>query len=414
MICILEKLQIQLSEKFKINGKEVIWIMLAVRIEKHIIKPNHELYSLIDDYSLKSKNLYNYANYLIRQTFFITSNLKNGKTLNIEQQEFLNMINAKVDDFNNKKQETLRKKQSTRKDLNKLFKPLDYFHKEHTYLGYDFLEFICSSESDYRQIMSQVAQQVLKVIDKNWKSFFESVKGRRKNKGNYTGLPKPPKYKHKTKGRFNIYFTNQNCKFVDGFIKFPLCFNQFLLKTKIKGSLQQVRIKPFARHYVIEIVYKTPIKEQRENNGRYLSIDIGLDNLATIISNTGMCPVIINGKGLKSINKYYNKQKAYYQEIAKRMNAKHITNRLNRLNNKRNSMIENLIHKASKKVIDIALENDISIIVIGNNKDWKRESSMSKKVNQSFVGIPHQRFIEMVQYKAENVGIQGEYRDWET
>ena len=68
-------------------------------------------------------------------------------------------------------------------------------------------------------------------------------------------------------------------------------------------------------------------------------------------------------------------------------------------------MITDLIHKASKSVIDYALSCEANTIVIGNNKDWKRESKMSKKVNQSFVGIPHQEFINKIIYKAENVGI---------
>ena len=173
----------------------------------------------------------------------------------------------------------------------------------------------------------------------------------------------------------------------------------------MNGKLQQVRIVPKNRQYVIEVVYKTMIQDLREDNGKYMSIDIGLDNLATIVTNSGMNPVVLNGKGLKSVNKYFNKQTSHYKKIAKRMNDKHVTNRIFKLTNKRNNMIDNLMHKASRMVVDLALENDVSVIVVGNNKDWKRESKMSKNVNQSFVGIPHQRFIEMVQYKAKNVGI---------
>lgn len=78
---------------------------------------------------------------------------------------------------------------------------------------------------------------------------------------------------------------------------------------------------------------------------------------------------------------------------------------MNKLTIKRNNMITDLIHKASKSVIEYALSCDANTIIIGNNKDWKRESSMSKKVNLSFVGIPHQQFINKIIYKAENVGI---------
>lgn len=325
--------------------------MQVQRVERHIIRTNHSLYNLIDDYCFKVKNLYNYANYLIRQEFINNGNL--------------------IKEY----------------DLSKM----------------------CQSADCYKELMRQTAQQTIKLLSKNWKSFFASIKDWSKHKEKYTSKPKLPKYKHKTNGRFVAVFTNQNCKFIDGgYIKFPKVFNQYLLTTKMNGKLQQVRIIPRNNQYVIEVVYKKEIQEPKEDNGRYFSIDIGLDNLATIVSNTGIKPVIINGKGLKSINKYYNKQKAHYQKIAKIMNDRYTTNRLNIITNKRNNMIDDLMHKASKKVIDIALENNISVIVIGNNKDWKRESSMSKKVNQSFVGIPHQRFIEMLKYKAENVGIRVE------
>lgn len=325
--------------------------MEVQRVERHIIKKNHELYNVIDDYCFKVKNLYNYANYLVRQEF-----IANGKWI----KEY---------------------------DLSKM----------------------CQSADCYKDIMGQTAQQTIKLLSKNWKSFFANMKNWSKHKDKYVGRPKLPKYKHKTNGRYSAVFTNQNCKFIDGgYIKFPKVFNQYLLPTRMYGKLQQVRVVPRNKQYVIEVVYKMSIPDLKEDNGRYMSIDIGLDNLATIVSNTGMKPVVLNGKGLKSINKYYNKQKSHYQEVSRRINNMHNTNRLNRITNKRNNMIDDLMHKASKKVIDIALKNDVSVIIIGNNKDWKRESKMSKNVNQSFVGIPHQRFIQMVQYKAENVGVKVE------
>ena len=322
--------------------------MEVQRVERHLIKQNHELYGMIDEYCFKVKNLYNYANYLVRQEF-----ITNGKWI----KEY---------------------------DLSKM----------------------CKSAECYKDIMGQTAQQTIKLLSKNWKSFFASIKDWSKHKDKYAGRPKLPKYKHKTNGRYIAVFTNQNCKYIDGYIKFPKVFNQYLLHTKINGKLQQVRLVPKNKEYVIEIVYKKYVQDLKEDNGRYMSIDIGLDNLATIVSNTGMKPVVINGKGLKSINKYYNKQKSHYQEVCSRMNNKYSTHRIDSITNKRNRMIDDLMHKASKKLINLALEQDISTIVIGNNKDWKRGSNMSKKVNQSFVGIPHQRFIEMVKYKAENVGIK--------
>ena len=130
-----------------------------------------------------------------------------------------------------------------------------------------------------------------------------------------------------------------------------------------------------------------------------------MDNLATLTNNCNIQPVIINGRKMKSINKYYNKELSHYREIAKRVNNLDYTNRMNRLTIKRNNIISDLIHKASKSIINYALSCGANTIVIGNNKDWKRNSSMSKKVNQSFVGIPHQDLIDKITYKAENIGL---------
>ena len=117
-------------------------------------------------------------------------------------------------------------------------------------------------------------------------------------------------------------------------------------------------------------------------------------------------PIILNGKGLKSINQYYNKKISHYRKIAKRMNNLDYTKRMNKLTIKRNNKINDFIHKVSKWVVDYALALNVNTIIIGNNKNWKRESKMSKKVNQSFVGIPHQDFINKIIYKVENVGIK--------
>lgn len=142
------------------------------------------------------------------------------------------------------------------------------------------------------------------------------------------------------------------------------------------------------------------------DNGRYVGIDLGLDNFATITNNCGLIPLIINGKGLKSINQYYNKQISHYKSIAKRVNKLDYTNRMSRLTNKRNNKVEDYIHKASRFLVDYCKDNEINTIIIGNNNNWKQNSKMSKKVNQNFISIPYYNFIQKVRYKAEDFGIK--------
>jgi len=325
--------------------------MNAMRVEKHIIKKNHECFPTLSEFCHLSKNLYNFANYHARQGY-----IKNGHVPNYFELEKL------------ARQEP-------------------------------------STNNDYKSMpTAQSAQQTLRLLDKNWVSFKESSKDFNKNPDKYTGKPRMPGYLPKD-GEYNLVLTNQNCKLKDSEIHFPKAFKGITVKTKIVGKFQQVRIVPGNRHLVLEVVYKTETPKTLEDNGRYMGIDIGLDNLAVIASNTEMTPVIINGKGLKSMNKYYNKRKSHYQEVTRRRNGLCYSKRMNQLTVKRNYRVEDTMHKASKYIVGLAVENAINTIVIGNNKDWKRECPLSKKTNQTFVGLPHQRMIEMISYKAENMGI---------
>lgn len=330
--------------------------MIVSRVEKHLLKHNNSFYSILSDYTHKSKNLYNHANYIIRKEF-----IENDKWVRYAE--------------------------------------LDKILKSDT--EYD----------DYKQMpTAQSSQQVLRLIDKNWKSFFASIKDWSKHKDKYSGRPKLPKYKSKD-GKYVLVLTNQEARLKDGIIKFPKTFKGFTIKPYFTSlpnfvSLQQVRFVPKFRCIEIELVYNIEVPDESfYDNGQYIGIDIGLDNLATIVNNVGVKPVIINGKGLKSINKSYNKNLALYKSIAKRMNGLNWTNRLEQITTKRNKRINDYMHKASKWIIGYALELGVNTIVVGNNKDWKRNSKMSKKTNQSFVGIPHHRLIEMIQYKAKDIGL---------
>lgn len=331
--------------------------MIRKQVEKHIIKKSHPYYNMLCEYTHLAKNLYNHANYLVRNEFTETS-----KWLRYQ-------------------------------DLDKILK--------------EDLEF-----PDYRNMPSaQSAQQVLRLLDRNWKSFFNSIKDWSKNKDKYLGRPKLPKYKPKD-GKEVLIVTNQQVRQIGGLLHFPKSFCGFTVKPRCITldnfeKINQVRIVPKGQSFCLEIVYSISVEsELHSDNGRFMSIDLGLDNLATVVTNIGINPIIVNGKGLKSTNQYYNKKKAHYQSVAKQMNNQQYTNRLYRLTQKRNLKVEDYLHKVSRYIVDFALENQINTIVIGNNKNWKQSSSLGKVTNQAFVSIPHQKLIDKICYKAELCGIQ--------
>lgn len=327
------------------------------QVEKHVIKKSHPYYNMFCEFTHLSKNLYNHANYLVRKEF-----VDNGNWLRYF-------------------------------DLCKLLRSdLDF--------------------PDYTNMpTAQSAQQTLRLLDTNWMSFFKSIHDWSKNKDKYLGRPKLPKYKPKD-GKMVLIVTNQQVKQKENLLHFPKSFQGFTVKPRCVTlpkfeKLNQIRIVPQNQVFCVEIVYSVSIADTMlPDNGRYMSIDLGLDNLATVVTNIGINPIIINGKGLKSDNHYYNKKKAHYQSVANQMNNQHYTNRLYRLTQKRNLKVEDYLHKVSRYLVDFALEHQINTIVIGNNKNWKQSSSLGKVTNQAFVSIPHQTLIDKIYYKAQLCGIQ--------
>lgn len=146
-------------------------------------------------------------------------------------------------------------------------------------------------------------------------------------------------------------------------------------------------------------------KNEKPKSKNICSIDLGINNFATITNNIGLQPIIINGKGIKSINQYYNKRKSKIQSELKKRNNKNWSDKLSKLNQKRFNRIKNFMHNASRYVVDYCLKNSIDTIVVGLNKKWKQESSMSKQNNQKFINIPYEMFIGQLEYKCQNNNI---------
>jgi len=384
--------------------------MKSNRVEQHIIKKNNPDWKIIDELCFKSKNIYNYANYIIRQIFIISNLLKDDKEITQEQHDFLSFVNENVDKYNVNKQSNLEKKQLKGKSLDKEHTLLEYFNKDHRSCNYNFIDFITKQSEPFKDLGSNSSQQTLKVLDKNWKSFFVSIRDWSKHPEKYLGRPKLPKYKHKEKGRKELILTNIQSKIVDGYMSFsfnPLKPLNNKYKTNVNGKLMQTRFIPRNDNYVMEIVYEIDLPESNNiSSERIVGIDIGVNNFATVSNNIGMQPFIINGKPLKSINQYFNKGKSKMQSDLKLKHDRCWSNKLKNFTDKRNNKIDDYIHKASKKIVDWCALNKIDTVVVGRNKNWKQESIMSKKVNQNFVGIPHYKFIQKLAYKCENVGIK--------
>lgn len=331
--------------------------MKLQRVERHIIKSSNKNFAIFKELSHNSKNLYNYCNFILRQSFI--------------------------------------------KDK-KLIKEYDLT----TQLAKE-------NQIDYRSLPSSCSQQIIKLLYKNWKSFFKALKSYQKDKSKFTSNPKLPKYKRKD-GHNIVVFTNQQVKVLktDSLIKlyFPKKYNNKELNIKPlitkTSSIKQVRILPRTTCFIVEVVYEIDKIETPKVNNSFLSIDLGLNNFVTSIDNQSIKPFIINGKAIKSINQFYNKIKAKYQSISIKSNKLYSTTRLNNLALNRKNKLDNFMHKASDFIINHCIKYKIQTIIVGKNDKWKNEVNLGKKTNQNFVSIPFENFINKLAYKCENFGIK--------
>ena len=274
-----------------------------------------------------------------------------------------------------------------------------YYKETSKYLSYNKLTKILSDSNniDYRAIpYAQSAQQVLRQVDKQYKAFYASIKSK-KMQGKKVRLPK---YKDKENGRNVFVYTNQ-CAKVSNRIVYLKTKQGILSFNIVADNIQQVRLIPKGNHIVVEIIYNVEYKLKEDNN-RYASIDLGLDNLCTLASNTAQS-IIINGKPLKSINHHYNKTKAIFQ--SKLSNNKHTSKRINRLTLRRNSKIKDYMHKVSRKIVDYMETNSLNTLFVGKNVGWKDSINLGKTNNQNFVSIPYNMLIQMLEYKCKLAGI---------
>lgn len=320
-------------------------------VEQHIISVNDKRYKDLDRICFLSKNLYNAALYEIKQEF-----LRTGKWIRYTS-------------------------------LDRKLKDEDNF--------------------DYRAISAASSQQILMSLDKSLKSYFFAIKAWKRDNKKFTGCPKFPKYKHKTKGRNVFPYSYAQFKHRDNYIFFPKKEGLSPLKTNCKeGSVKQVRFVPKPDCYIIEVVYESKVKEQLPDNNRVMSIDLGVNNLASIVTNVSKKAILIDGRKLKSINQYYNKKKPKIQQQLKKTNGKENSRRLMSLTRKRNNKVKDYLHKASKEIINICLEDNITTLIVGHNDGWKQNTNLGKRNNQNFVSIPFETFISMLRYKSERQGLR--------
>src|SRR5262245_46442917 len=278
--------------------------------------------------------------------------------------------------------------------------------KDLSVISYNALDTLMQPTEQYRALPAKVAQWVLKQVCLAWTSYFAACRAWDEHPETFLGHPKLPKYLPK-QGRNLLTYTTQaisrSPKNLGWVVPSGLPIR---VASRIPfEAIDQVRIVPHATHYTVEVIYERAVAPSDLDPTWVAGIDLGVNNLAVVTANQpGFVPLMINGRPLKAINQLYNKRRAHAQSLLPE--GQYTSYRLDILTDKRKRQIDSYLHVASRRLVDHLVAQRIGTLVIGKNEGWKQEVSMGTRNNQAFVFLPHTRFIQMLTYKAQLVGIQ--------
>lgn len=319
------------------------------------LKINIPLTSQIKNECIKSKELYNALNYLMRQQYFKLLQRKFSPNLTSCQLNIMNHIKFNVH------------YPFTTKDINKV-------------------KSYCNI-----QMHAKVTQSLVNNLAKNWKTFFALKKKKIKCK--------MPHYKQKyNKLMFNKQTISQS-SLQKGHLKTYL-FDVKVPKIINESTIQSCELSIDSHGICTLYVQYHEVFTQHSHQLRNVAgLDLGVAKLATIGFDTTYRPLTYDSCLIRSINQGYNRLIAQAQQN-NNLSLKH------HLFTQRNRKMKHLLHKMSNIIIQDLLYRDVCTLVIGKNNNWKYKVNHGKKNNQNFVQIPFNLFVKMLLYKCEAVGIK--------
>ncbi len=287
-----------------------------------------------------------------------------------------------------------------------------HYFTDGSYLNYEQNYMLLKSSSNYKTLNSNMAQQILKEVDGSFKSFFGLLKLAKKGKYSFRDCKLPhylPKdgYTSLVIGFVRIIDNKLVIPFSNSYKKIHTPVTITIPPVIADKKIKEIRIIPKAeaRFFEIQYIYEAECIQRNLNKNNALAVDLGINNLVTAVTNNGKS-FIIDGRRLKSINQWFNKQNARLQSVKDKQHfGKKPTNRQKAVARDRNNKVNDYMNKAARIVINYCICNDIGTLIVGYNETFQRNSDIGRQNNQSFVNIPYGRLQEKLEYLCELSGI---------
>ena len=288
-----------------------------------------------------------------------------------------------------------------------------HYFQEKQYLRYEANYHEIKYLENYKLLNANISQQTLKDVDAMFKSFFALIKLAKQGKYNFKHI-RLPNYLPKN-SYSNIVISQIRIK--NNILTIPYS-NAFKRKKevnkiqiKIPQALEDKKIKEIqiipkfnARFFEIQYIYEIQEENIKLNTNNALAIDLGVNNLCTCVTNTGKS-FIVDGKKLKSINQFFNKQNARLQSIKDKQNIKRQTKQQFLISRKRKNRVDDYINKTCRYIINYCLVNDIGTLIIGYNQSFQCKANLGKKNNQIFTQLPFGKIREKLEYLCKRYNI---------
>lgn len=283
-----------------------------------------------------------------------------------------------------------------------------YYFTEGEFLKYEKNYTLLKNSPNYKTLNSNMAQQILKEVDGSFKAFFGLLKLAKQGKYAFKDCKLPhylPKDGYTTLviGFVRLKGNKLIIPFSNSFKKthrpIEITIPPVLLDKKVK----EIRIIPKAkaRFFEIQYTYEAEYIQRNLNKNNALALDLGINNLVTAVSSNGKS-FIIDGRRLKSINQWFNKENARLQSIKDKQHfGKTTTNRQKAIARDRNNKVNDYMNKTARKIIDYCINNNIGTLIVGYNETFQRNSHIGKQNNQNFVNIPYGRLRNKLEYLCE-------------
>ena len=288
-----------------------------------------------------------------------------------------------------------------------------HYLQEKQYLKYEANYYELKNSDNYKLLNSNMAQQTLKDVDQMFKSFFALIKLAKQGKYNFKHI-RLPNYLPKN-GYYNLIIGQIRLR-KDNILTIPYS-NAFKKKyeTKIQikipqaledKKIKEIRIIPKfnARFFEIQYTYEIQEEDIKLNTNNALAIDLGVNNLCTCVTNIGKS-FIIDGRKLKSINQFFNKQNAKLQSIKDKQNIERQTKQQYLISRKRKNRVDDYINKICRYIINYCLINNIGTLVIGYNQSFQNKTNLGRKINQIFTQLPFGKIREKLEYLCKRYNI---------